>query len=69
MLIQDLLLAVVEQSIKNGANYDELVNSVPIGRWGLPEEIAEAIVFLCSERSSLITGEDIIVDGGFVHSA
>lgn len=33
-------------------------------RWGLPEEIAEACVFLASEKASLITGIEMIVDGG-----
>jgi NAD(P)-dependent dehydrogenase (short-subunit alcohol dehydrogenase family) len=60
---------VVEQSIKNGANYEEMIDSIPMGRWGMPEEIAEAVVFLCSERASLISGEELVVDGGFIHSS
>lgn len=38
----------------------------PIGRIGRPEEIAEAVLFLASERSSFIVGESMIVDGGYV---
>jgi 3-oxoacyl-[acyl-carrier protein] reductase len=38
---------------------------VPIGRLGMPEELAAAIVFLCSERASYITGVALLVDGGF----
>ncbi|RBP09898.1 NAD(P)-dependent dehydrogenase (short-subunit alcohol dehydrogenase family) [Roseiarcus fermentans] len=37
---------------------------VPMGRFGLPEEIAEAILFLCSERSAFVTGHALVVDGG-----
>ncbi len=37
---------------------------VPMGRFGRPEEIAEAILFLCSDRSSFITGHALVVDGG-----
>ena len=37
---------------------------VPMGRFGRPEEIAEAILFLCSERSAFVTGHALVVDGG-----
>jgi NAD(P)-dependent dehydrogenase (short-subunit alcohol dehydrogenase family) len=38
---------------------------MPLNRYGLEEELAEAIYFLCSERSSYITGQTLAVDGGF----
>ena len=38
----------------------------PVGRLGRPEEIADAVVWLCTERSSFVTGQAIAVDGGFV---
>ena len=41
-----------------------LVSRVPLKRAGLPEEIAQTIVFLASERASFITGVSIAVDGG-----
>jgi len=37
---------------------------VPIGRWASVEEIAECILFLVSDRSSYVTGQAIVVDGG-----
>lgn len=43
-----------------------LVGSEPIGRFGRPEEIADAVVWLCSPRSSFVTGQAIAIDGGFV---
>ena len=43
-----------------------LIATEPVGRLGRPEEIADAVVWLCSDRSSFITGQAIAVDGGFV---
>jgi len=42
-----------------------IANSVPLGRFGTPEEIAKAVVFLASDDSSYITGTELSVDGGF----
>ena len=36
----------------------------PVGRVGKPEDIAEAVLFLCSEKAGFITGEDLCIDGG-----
>lgn len=44
--------------------YQTVVNTIPWGRMGTPEEVAAAAVFLCSERASWITGVCLIVDGG-----
>ncbi len=38
----------------------------PIGRFGAPMEIAEAVVWMCSNRASFMTGQSIILDGGFL---
>src|SRR5437867_2800752 len=40
--------------------------SVPMGRVGRPEEIADAVLWLCSEAASYVTGQSISVDGGFI---
>jgi len=40
-------------------------DAIPLNRYGLEEELAEAIFFLSSERSSYITGQVLAVDGGF----
>jgi NAD(P)-dependent dehydrogenase (short-subunit alcohol dehydrogenase family) len=44
----------------------ELIGArMPIGRIGMPEDIAHSILFLCSQEASLVTGAVLQVDGGF----
>jgi len=47
---------------------DESTGSIPIGRYGNPEEYADAVAFLASNRASYITGSVIRVDGGLIAS-
>jgi NAD(P)-dependent dehydrogenase (short-subunit alcohol dehydrogenase family) len=46
--------------------FEQLSKSQPIGRMGTPQEIANLILFLCSDEASFITGCDYPVDGGFI---
>ena len=43
-----------------------LIADVPLKKLGKPEYIAELIYFLCSEKNNFITGQDIIIDGGYL---
>ncbi len=47
------------------AKLDETIAKVPLGRWGNPEDVAYAAIYLLSDASSYITGTDIKVDGGY----
>ena len=42
------------------------LDAQPIGRLGEPEELAEAVVWLCSDAASFVTGQSMPVDGGYV---
>jgi 3-oxoacyl-[acyl-carrier protein] reductase len=44
--------------------FAQVAAEIPMGRLGRPEELADAVLFLCSDRSSFITGTSIVVDGG-----
>ncbi|WLA82445.1 SDR family NAD(P)-dependent oxidoreductase [Bradyrhizobium elkanii] len=45
--------------------YDEIIAKVPARRLGVPEEIAEAVVWMCSDKASFMTGASHVVDGGY----
>jgi NAD(P)-dependent dehydrogenase (short-subunit alcohol dehydrogenase family) len=48
----------------NPGLYNVVVASIPWGRLGTPEEVADAVVFLASDRARWITGACLVVDGG-----
>ncbi|WP_210418089.1 SDR family NAD(P)-dependent oxidoreductase [Ruania zhangjianzhongii] len=48
----------------NPAIFDQLARWYPMGRVGLPEDVAHAVLFLASDRASWITGTTLTVDGG-----
>jgi 3-oxoacyl-[acyl-carrier protein] reductase len=45
---------------------DTMMKMIPLGRWGEPEEIAQAVAFFASDEASYITGQVLSVDGGMM---
>ena len=58
----DLTEAVQKNKERNAG----IIGRIPMGRWGNPEEIGGAAVFLASDASSYVTGQTIMVDGGWM---
>jgi NAD(P)-dependent dehydrogenase (short-subunit alcohol dehydrogenase family) len=58
--------AMSDQMIAAGQKeaLDDMLKMVPAGRLGRPEEIASAVLFLCSDAASMIVGDNLVVDGG-----
>jgi 3-oxoacyl-[acyl-carrier protein] reductase len=54
----DMTSAMTEDARKG------MLSTIPLGRTGKPEDIASAILFLCSDEASYITGETLRVNGG-----
>ena len=48
----------------DGVNMEDLINEIPLGRFGKPDEVAHLASFLCSEEASYITGQVIHINGG-----
>ncbi|MGB2154290.1 MAG: SDR family NAD(P)-dependent oxidoreductase [Porticoccaceae bacterium] len=63
---------LIDTNIQNDArrdNYEEFVKigeSVPWGRMGLPEEVANCVLFLASDEANYVTGTELVVDGGLM---
>lgn len=49
-----------------GIDGDAFFKALPLGRWGMPQDIAGAAVHLASDESAYCTGTEILVDGGLL---
>jgi NAD(P)-dependent dehydrogenase (short-subunit alcohol dehydrogenase family) len=57
--------AMIDRIVQTDPELD-LTAAEPVGRMGSPQEVADAVLWLCSDRASFVTGQAIAVDGGWV---
>ncbi|MDF5732315.1 MAG: SDR family oxidoreductase [Rhizonema sp. PD38] len=61
----DMITRFIERRGEAEIGSQQLVKMVPMGRMGKSEEIASTVLFLCSEAASYITGQSLVIDGGY----
>lgn len=70
ILVNAIAPGYVNTELTNQNNSPEQIrlirNNIPLHRLAEPEEIAEMVAFLCSEKNSYMTGQVLVVDGGYV---
>jgi len=70
IIVNSLSPGFVDTKMTRKNNSDEKINllkkKIPLGRLATTEDIAEVAYFLCSDKNRFISGQDIIVDGGFL---
>ena len=61
------ITTTLTQVLREDAGVESAILSrTPLGRWGTPEDVAGAVVFLCSDAAAFITGTVLPVDGGYL---
>jgi NAD(P)-dependent dehydrogenase (short-subunit alcohol dehydrogenase family) len=58
--------AMAERAFRDPAVSKRMLAMHPLGRFGKPIEIAEAVLWMCSGKSSFMTGHEIVLDGGML---
>jgi NAD(P)-dependent dehydrogenase (short-subunit alcohol dehydrogenase family) len=57
---------MAERAYEEPAIHKFVLGLHPMGRFGKPEEIAEAVLWMCSDRASFMTGQSLVLDGGLL---
>lgn len=57
-------IVTTKEGKPRGAQWDKMLPNIPMGRTGVPDDVARVVSFLASEDSGYVTGQSMIVDGG-----
>src|SRR2546421_7735572 len=60
-----IVTAMTEKRRADPATYQLMVSRIPLGRYGEPEEVAYAVLYLASDESAFVTGSELVIDGGW----
>jgi len=60
-----IVTPMTEKRRADPATYQLMLSRIPLGRYGEPEEVAYAVLYLASDESAFVTGSELVIDGGW----